>query len=94
MALVGVDGSSNAANEIEALPPRILRVSLRSSASGQSSKESHMSIGNLPNAKPSVLQTAANLVLSTDVTVIVLWSVTGMFATALALSTGFIPLLE
>lgn len=53
-----------------------------------------MSITNLPNTKPSVFRSAANLVRSTDFTVIVLWAVVGMFATTLAFSTGFIPLLD
>ena len=61
---------------------------------GIRTKESHVSITNLPNTKPSVFRSAANLVRSTDFTVIVLWAVVGMFATTLAFSTGFIPLLD
>jgi hypothetical protein len=57
-------------------------------------KENHMSISNLPNNQPSVFRSVANLVLSTDVTVVVLWAVTGTFVTTLALSTGFIALLD
>jgi len=53
-------------------------------------KESHVSITDLRKTKPSVFRSAANLILSTDVTVIVLWAVVGRFVTALAFSTGFI----
>jgi len=51
-------------------------------------------ISNLPIFRPSVFRSGANLVLSTDLTVICLWAVVGMCVTALAFSTGFIPLLD
>jgi len=53
-----------------------------------------VTITNLPNTKPSVLRSAAKLVHLTDTTVIVLWAVLGVFVTTLAVSAGFISLLD
>jgi len=57
-------------------------------------KESHVTVTNLSNTAPSVFRSAADLVRWTDVTVIVLWGVVGVFVTTLALSAGFISLLD